>query len=342
MEQITTIGLDLAKRVFQAHGVDASGRAVTKARLMRDQVEPFFAKTPPCLVAMEACSGAHHWARRIAKLGHEVRLVPASRVKPFVGRQKNDAADAAAIAAAARHPDTRFAAVKTEGQQALLLDHRTRDLLIRQRTMLINALRGHLAEFGIVAAAGLGGMRAILARVESGEALAGIPHAAHPALRTLASGVRGLDYEVKAIEARLKAARADEPAVKRLMSIPGVGIITATALAATVPDAKLFRSGRDLAAWLGLVPRQFSSGGKTRLGGVSKMGDRYLRRLLFQGAVASIHWSRRKPGFAGSWIGHLVARKPMRLAAMAYANKMARIAWALMTRGEDYRDPQAA
>lgn len=337
MEQITTIGLDLAKRVFQIHGVDAAGVAILKQRLMRDEMERFFAKIPPCLVAMEACSGAHHWARRLVRLGHEVRLVPASRVKPFVGRQKNDAADAAAIVTAARHPDTRFAAVKSEAQQALLLDHRTRDLLIRQRTMLVNALRGHLAEFGIVAAAGLGGARSLLAHVESAQALADIPCAAHPALRTLAAGVRGLDHEIKAIEARLKAARADEPHVKRLMEIPGIGIITATAIAATVPDAKLFRSGRDFAAYFGLVPRQFSSGGKTRLGGVSKMGDRYIRRLLFQGAVAAIYWSRRKPGFEQSWIGRLLARKPMRLAAIAYANKMARIAWALMAHGEDYR-----
>lgn len=326
MEQITTIGLDLAKRIFQAHGTDESGRAVVKARLLRGQVEPFFAQVPPCLVAMEACSGAHHWARRLQALGHDVRLVPPSRVKPFVGRQKNDAADAAAIATAARHPDTRFAAVKSEAQQALLLDHRTRDLLIRQRTMLVNALRGHLAEFGIVFAAGLGGARTLVAHVENGEALNAIPPAAHPALRTLAAGVRGLSHEIKAIEARLKAARAQDPQVKRLMSIPGIGIVTATALAATVPDANLFRSGRDLAAWLGLVPRQFSSGGKTRLGGVSKMGDRTIRRLLFQGAVAAIHWERRKPEFASSWLGRLVGRKPMRLAAMAYANKMARIA----------------
>jgi transposase len=341
MEEITTIGLDLAKHVFQVHGVDRAGEVMVRRRLRRGEVLDFFKRLPACLVAMEACAGAHHWARQFQVFGHEVRLIPPSRVKPFVGRQKNDAADAAAICEAVLRPSMRFAAVKTEAQQALLLDHRVRDLLIRQRTMMVNALRGHLAEFGIIAAQGLGGARALLAQVLAEDGLAGVPSVALPALRTLASGVRGLDCEIKRIEARLKAARGEDERVKRLMSIPGVGIIGATAIAATVPDASLFRSGRDFAAWLGLVPRQHSTGGKTRLGHMSKMGDRYIRRLLVQGAISAIHWGRRKPGFAESWLGRLLARKPMRLVAVALANKIARIAWVLLAHGEFYR-PAAA
>jgi transposase len=341
MAEITTIGLDLAKHVFQAHGVDAAGCAVMKKRLRRAEVLTFFKQLSACLVAMEACAGAHHWARQFQDFGHDVRLIPPSRVKPFVGRQKNDAADAAAICEAALRPAMRFAAVKTQAQQALLLDHRARDLLIRQRTMMVNALRGHLAEFGIIAAQGLGGARALLARVLAADGFAGVPEAALPALQMLASGVRGLDHEIKQIEARLKAARGEDERVKRLMTIPGVGIIGATAIAATVPDASLFRSGRDFAAWLGLVPRQHSSGGKTRLGRMSKMGDRYIRRLLVQGAISAIHWGRRKPGFAESWLGRLLARKPMRLVAVALANKIARIAWALLAHGETYRSAAA-
>jgi len=341
MAEITTIGVDLAKHVFQVHGVDAAERVVVKKRLRRAEMLVFFKQLSPCLVAMEACAGAHHWARQFQSFGHDVRLIPPSRVKPFVGRQKNDAADAAAICEAAQRPSMRFAAVKTEKQQALLLDHRARDLLIRQRTMMVNALRGHLAEFGIIAAQGLGGARALLAQVLAPDGLAGVPAVALPALQTLASGVRGLDHEIKAIEARLQVARGEDERVKRLMTIPGVGIIGATVIAATVPDASLFRSGRDFAAWLGLVPRQHSSGGKARLGRISKMGDRYIRRLLVQGAISAIHWGKRKPGFAESWLGRLLARKPMRLVAVALANKIARIAWALLARGEIYRSAAA-
>jgi transposase len=341
MDEITTIGLDLAKHVFHVHGVDAEERVVVKKRLRRSDVLAFFKQLSPCLVAMEACAGAHHWARQFRVFGHDVRLIPPSRVKPFVGRQKNDAADAAAICEAALRPSMRFAAVKTEAQQALLLDHRARDLLIRQRTMMVNALRGHLAEFGIVAAQGLGGAGALLAQVLAENGLPGVPAVALPALRTLAAGVRGLAHEIKQIELRLKAAHDDDERVKRLMTIPGVGIIGATAITATVPDASLFRSGRDFAAWLGLVPRQHSTGGKTRLGRMSKMGDRYIRRLLVQGAISAIHWGRRKPGFAESWLGRLLARKPMRLVAVALANKIARIAWALLAHGGIYR-PAAA
>ncbi len=341
MEEITTIGLDLAKHVFQVHGVDASGRAVVRRRLRRDEVLAFAGSLAPCTVAMEACAGAHHWARQFMALGHAVRLIPPSCVKPFVGRQKNDAADAAAICEAAQRPSMRFAAVKSEKQQALLLDHRARDLLIRQRTMTVNALRGHLAEFGIVAVKGTMGARALLALVETDDGPRGVPAAALPALRTLAAGVRGLDHEIKQIERRLKAARGEDERVKRLMSIPGVGIVGATVIAATVPDATLFRSGRDFAAWLGLVPRQHSSGGKTRLGRMTKMGDRYIRRLLISGAMSAIHRCKRGPAFAQSWLGRMLARKPVRLVAVALANKMARIAWALLARNETYR-PAAA
>ncbi len=231
----------------------------------------------------------------------------------------------------------RFAAVKTEMQQALLLDHRTRDLLIRQRTMMVNALRGHLAEFGIIAAKGLAGAQALVAAVESEAGPPSVPAAAVPALRVLAAGIRGLSEQIKAIEARLKAARGEDVQVRRLMSIPGVGLISATVIAATVPDASLFRSGRDFAAWLGLVPQQHSTGGKTRLGRTTKMGDRYIRRLLISGAMSAIHRCKRGPDFAASWLGRLLDRKPVRLVAVALANKIARIAWALMVRGETFR-----
>lgn len=341
MEEISVVGIDLAKHVFQIHAVDGAGRVVIRRSVRRHELSGMVASLPACLVAMEACAGAHHWARQFQAMGHQVRLIPPSRVKPYVGRQKNDAADAAAICEAAQRPAMRFAAVKTEQQQALLLDHRTRDLLIRQRTMMVNALRGHLAEFGVIAAKGPAGAQAVLAAVEAEAGPPGVPPVALPALRVLAAGVRGLSEQIEAIEKRLKAARAGEPQVRRLMSIPGVGLIGATAIAATVPDATLFRSGRDFAAWVGLVPRQHSTGGKTRLGAITKMGDRTIRRLLISGALSAIYRCKRGPDFAATWLGRMLARKPVRLVAVALANKMARIAWALMVRGEDYRPASA-
>lgn len=341
MEEISVVGVDLAKHVFQVHGVDGSGRVVMRRSLRRHELAGFVASLPSCVVAMEACAGAHHWARQFQGVGHRVRLIPPSRVKPFVGRQKNDAADAAAICEAAQRPAMRFAAVKTEKQQALLLDHRTRDLLIRQRTMMVNALRGHLMEFGIVAAKGPGGLQTLLAALEAEAGLPEVPVVALPALRLLAAGIRGLSERIKEIDRRLQEARGAEEPVRRLMSVPGIGLIGATAIAATVPDATLFRSGRDFAAWLGLVPRQHSTGGKTRLGGMTKMGDRYIRRLLISGAMAAIYRCKRGPDFAATWLGRMLARKPVRLVAVALANKMARIAWALLARGESYR-PAAA
>lgn len=337
MEEITIVGVDLAKHVFHVHGVDAAGRAVVRRSVRRHELTAFIASLPACVVAMEACAGAHHWGRQFLTLGHQVRLIPPSRVKPFVGRQKNDAADAAAICEAAQRPSMRLAAVKSEAQQGMLLDHRTRDLLIRQRTMMVNALRGHLMEFGIISAKGPAGAQALMTSVETEGGPPGVPGVALPALRLLAAGIRGLSEQIKTIEARLKAARSEDAQVRRLMTIPGIGLIGATAIAATVPDATQFRSGRDFAAWLGLVPRQHSSGGKTRLGGTTKMGDRYIRRLLISGAMSAIHRCKRGPGFAASWLGRLLQRKPVRLVAVALANKMARIAWALMARGETYR-----
>ena len=337
MEQISVVGIDLAKHIFQVHGADRDGRAVLRQSVGREQLVALMSSFPRCVVAMEACAGAHHWARQFQALGHDVKLIPPSRVKPFVGRQKNDAADAAAICEAAQRPTMRFAAVKTETQQASLLDHRTRDLLVHQRTMMINALRGHLAEFGIVAAKGLAGAQGLLNLVEDEVHPLAVPAAARPALRTLAGGIRGLTEQIKAIERRLKAVSVADDRVQRLMEIPGVGLLGATVMAATVPDARMFRSGRDFAAWIGLVPKQHSSGGKTRLGRVTKMGDRYIRRLLISGALAAIYRRKRGPGFASSWLGKMLARKPVRLVAVALANKIARIAWALLARGETYR-----
>jgi len=341
MEEISVVGIDLAKHVFQIHAIDGAGRVVIRRSVRRHELSGMVASLPACLVAMEACAGAHHWARQFQAMGHQVRLIPPSRVKPYVGRQKNDAADAAAICEAVQRPAMRFAAVKTEQQQALLLDHRTRDLLIRQRTMMVNALRGHLAEFGVIAAKGPAGAQAVLAAVEAEAGPPGVPPVALPALRVLAAGVRGLSEQIEAIEKRLKAARAEDPQVRRLMSIPGVGLIGATAIAATVPDATLFRSGRDFAAWVGLVPRQHSTGGKTRLGAITKMGDRTIRRLLISGALSAIYRCKRGADFAATWLGRMLARKPVRLVAVALANKMARIAWALMVRGETYRPASA-
>jgi len=317
--QITTIGLDLAKNVFQVHGVDAEGGSEVRRKLRRGELLRFFEKLPPCLVGMEACAGAHHWARQIAAFGHEVKLMPPAYVKPYVGRQKNDMADAAAICEAVSRPSMRYVPVKSAAQQAALLAHRGRSLLIRQRTSLINAIRAHCTEFGLVAAKGPANIACLIAAIRDGQNPL-LPQEARPALSILVDQLQFLNDRVR-----------------RLMTIPGIGIITATAIAATVPDAGAFKSGREFAAWIGLVPRQQSSGGKERLGGISKMGDAYLRRLLISGAHAVISHAKRRKDIGETWLGGLLARKPSMVAAVALANKTARIAWAIMARGETYR-----
>jgi len=333
--QVSTIGLDLGKRVFQVHGVDAAGTIVVSKRLRRGEVLGFFGGLGPCVVGMEACGSAHYWARELAALGHEVRLMAPSYVKPYVKRGKNDAADAAAICEAVRRPSMRFVAIKTADQQGVLVVHRARELLVRQRTMLVNALRAHLAEFGIVTRQGRGGVEELV------EALAadgdGLPAPARAGLAALIRQLRTSEAEIKTLDHEIGEWHRATPASRRLATIPGIGPITASALVATVGDGGQFESGRHLAAWLGMVPRQNSTGGKTRLGRISKQGDRYLRRLLVIGATALLRHAKRRAELGGDWVEELLARRPKRLVSVALANKMARIAWAVLTRGEPFR-----
>jgi transposase len=341
MSEITTVGLDLAKNVFQAHGADASGRAVLRKKLRRDQVLAFFAHLPACVVAMEACGGAHFWGREIGKLGHEVRLIPPAYVRPFVKRQKSDAADAEAICEAAQRPTMCFVAVKSEDSQAAAVIFRSRDLLVRQRTQLINALRGHLGEFGLVVPQGAARVKELAALVSDPDTL--VPVTARPALQVLVSVLEQLEAEVRGLEAEItRRAREDETA-RRLMTIPGVGPLIATALVTLAPPPQTFRSGRDFAAWLGLTPRQHSTGGKQRLGATTRMGERSLRRLLIIGANSVVIKRHvHKEAQPGTWLGGMLARKPPMLVRVALANKMARIVWALMAKGEVYRAPAVA
>jgi transposase len=339
--KITTIGLDIAKRVFQAHGVDEAGRAVLRRKLQRPEVLAFFSTLPPCLVGIEACGTAHHWARKIRALGHEVRLMPASYVKPYVKRGKTDAADAEAICEAVTRPTMRFVPVKTPEQQAVLMLHRTRDLLVRQRTMLVNALRGHMAELGLIAPQGISRVADLVA-VLLGENEEAMPVLARQALRGLAAELETLGERIEAVEVAILAWHKGNEASRRLATIPGIGPITASAIVASITDPTQFRSGRHLAAWIGLVPRQNSSGGKERQGGISKQGDRTLRRLLVLGATAVIRHARTRSVAEASWLRDLLERRPAKLAAVAQANKTARIVWALLVRGGTYRAPTAA
>jgi len=335
--QITTIGLDIAKNVFQVHGIDATEKVVVRKQLRRSQVLAFFKAVPPCLVGMEACATAHYWARELTKLGHRVRLMPAKDVKAYVKRNKNDAADAEAICEAVRRPTMRFVQVKSAEQQGQLMLHRTRDLLMRQRTQVINALRAHMAELGIVAAQGREGIKELL-KIIASEQDARLSVDAHTSLVVLAAGLQALQTMIRSIEKRIVVQHRSSEASQRLESIPGIGVIGATAIAATVSDPTVFRSGRDLAAWIGLVPREGSTGGKQKLGPISKQGDRYLRRILVVGAHAVLKRVRQQPE-KYPWLTQLLARKPFRVVAVALANKMARIAWALLAKGGTYRAP---
>jgi transposase len=338
--QITTIGFDLAKNVFQVHGIDTTEKVVVRKPLRRGQVIKFFAELSPCLVGMEACASAHHWARELTKLGHEVRLMPAKDLKAYVKRNKNDAADAEAICEAVRRPTMRFVQVKSAEQQGRLMQHRTSDLLLRQRTQVINALRAHLAELGIVAAQGREGLKELLAIIAD-EGDAGLPIDARASLIVLAAQLQALQTLIGSIEKRLVVQHRANEASKRLISIPGIGIIGASAIASTVTDPTAFRSGRDLAAWIGLVPRQDSTGGKQKLGPISKQGDRYLRRILVVGAHSVLRRAKLNPE-KYPWLTQLLARRPFKVVAIALANKMARVAWALLAKGETYRAPALA
>jgi transposase len=339
--EIATIGLDIAKRVFQAHGVDAAGKAVLRRKLQRADVLRFFKSLSPCLVGIEACGTAHHWAREIKALGHDVRLMSPSYVKPYVKRGKTDAADAEAICEAVTRPTMRFVPVKSAEQQALLMLHRTRDLLVRQRTMLVNALRGHMAELGFIVPQGISRVGDLLAML-TGEDDATLPKMARQALRGLTAVLGGLGEQVKEVEQKILIWHRENETSRRLATIPGVGPITASAIVATITDPTQFQSARHLAAWIGLVPKQNSSGGKERQGRISKQGDRYLRRLLVLGATSVIRHVRTKPAAEAGWLKSLLERRPAKLVSVAQANKTARIVWAVPTRKEVYRAASVA
>jgi transposase len=337
MSEVTTIGLDLAKNVFQVHGVNESGETVIRRQLRRSQVLNFFRKQPCCLVGMEACATSHHWARELTALGHEVRLMPPRYVKPYVKRNKNDAADAEAICEAVTRPTMRFVAIKSIEQQGILMVHRTRELFVRQRTMLVNAMRGHMAEFGVTAPAGLPRIKDLL-RVIADKKDHRIPPLARTCLNSLARQLLSLEREIVKAEKRINSWHRTNEDSRRLETTPGIGPITASALTSSITDPQVFKSGRAMAAWIGLVPKQNSTGGKERLGRISKQGDQYLRWLLVVGAMTVVHQAKRR-GTSDPWLANLIATKPTKVAAVALANKNARIAWALLRHGGTYRKP---
>lgn len=340
MEKIATIGLDIAKSVFQVHGIDAAGEVVVRKRLSRARVIPFFAKLPRCLVGIEACSTSHHWARELIALGHDVRLMPAQYVKPYVKRGKNDAADAEAICEAVTRPTMRFVAVKTPEQQSVMMLHRVRLMLNRQRTQLSNAMRAHMSEFGIVAPVRRMGLERLLAIIADGDD-ASIPGDARLCLEMLGAQLAVVKEQVLENDRRIRASARETEVRRRLMEIPGVGPLLASAFVASVADPHMFKTGRDLAAWIGLVPRQNSSGGKERLGGISRAGNRYLRQMLVVGAMAVIRHAERH-GSKRAWLIELMKRRAKKVAAVALANKTARMVWAMMTSGAHYREPSLA
>ena len=332
MSEVTTIGLDIAKNVFHAHGADRTGRTVFSRKLTRGKLLNFFVSQPRCTVALEACGGAHEWAGEVRAMGNEVRLIPPAYVKPFVKRHKNDAVDAEAICEAAQRPTMRFVAVKSEEQQAAALVFRTRDLLVKQRTQLGNAIRGHLTEYGWVAPKGPSHLAMLADLLDDSEMAATLPEAARPMFAMMVSCRGELTKRVAALEQQSTCGAREDGVARRLRTIPGIGPITATAIAAIAPPAETFAKGRDFAAWLGLVPKQ-------KLGAISRMGERTLRRLLIIGSSAVVLQASRRGAPKGSWLEGMLARKPRMLVTVALANKTARIVWAVLTKQEDYRAP---
>ena len=340
MGMVTTIGLDIAKSVFQVHGIDATGTVLVRRRLSRARVMEFFEKLPRCLVGIEACNTSHHWARTLIALGHDVRLMPAQYVKPYVKRGKNDAADAEAICEAVTRPTMRFVAVKSPEQQSVMMLHRVRLMLNRQRTQLSNAMRAHMSEFGVIAPIGRLGLDRLLVVVADRDDPR-IPAEARICLEMLAAQLDVVKVQILENDRLVRASARQTEVGRRLMEIPGVGPLLASAFVASIADPKMFKSGRDVAAWIGLVPRQNSSGGKERLGSISRAGNRYLRQMLVVGAMAVIRHAERH-GTTRPWLIQLLARRAKKIAAVALANKTARMVWALMTSGERYRDPTVA
>lgn len=330
MSEVSVVGVDLAKHVFQVHAVDSSGRPVVRRQLRRDQLLAFFKGRPRCLIGMEACAGAHHWGRQLQEMGHEVRLMPPSYVKPYVKRGKTDAVDAAAICEAVTRPSMRFVPVKSEAASATLVLHRARDFLVRQVTQTGNAIRAHMAEFGIVAAKGASGLEGLASRVAT------LPQAARLPVEALLDQLAGTKAQIDRLNEEIEQAHHQCEASGRLASIPGVGVLTATAITATTPDVSNFASARDYAAWLGLTPKQYSTGGKPKNGGISKMGNRYIRRLLYLGAMAQI-MVRRRRGPGADWLSHKLEAKETKVVAIALANRMARTIFALLRDGTSYR-----
>lgn len=336
MNEVSTVGVDLAKNVIQIHGVDSDGKVVVRRQLRRSQFLAFFEERPACLIGIEACSGAHHWGRQLQEMGHEVRLMPPSYVKPYVKRNKTDAADAEAICEAVTRPSMRFVPVKSEADSAALVLHRARDFLVGQVTQAGNAIRAHMAEFGIVTAKGA-------KRVASlAEELDALPEAARLPLRALFDQLAETQARIDQLTDEIEKVHRKNEVSRRLASIPGVGVLTATAIAATTPDVSNFGSARDYAAWLGLTPKQHSTGGKPRSGGISKMGNRYIRRLLYLGAMAQIMVRRRSLHPGTDWLSRKLATKETRVVAIALANRMARTAFALLRDGTSYKPRLAA
>jgi transposase len=337
METITTIGIDLAKSVFQLHGVNAEGRALLRRQLRRSQMLEFFQRQSACLIGMEACASAHYWARELIKLGHTVRLMPPSYVKAYVKRGKTDAADAEAICEAVSRPSMRFVPVKSEETQGLLMTHKTREFLVRQQTQIVNAMRAHLGEFGITVPKGIHNVERLITACSQTD----LPAPARKALHLLADQLVETQKKIEVLTTDIRAEASANEEAQRLQTIPGIGPITASALVSALPDLSDFASGRDLSAWLGLTPRPHSTGGKERLGRISKMGNRYLRRLLYLGAIAQVS-ARRRRGPGEDWLWQIIQRKKPKQAAIALANRMARTAYALMKNKTEFCAAQAA